>query len=192
MPWEKQFDVELALERALNVFWDQGYERTSMPDLLAAMGINRGSFYDTYGSKHEVLAAALEKYLSQRVEQFRALAQGASPRNAILGMFSAAISESVGETRQRGCMAVNCALELGPHDAEVAERIQAAFRAHIDLWTQWVTEGQQQGEITVKRPAEEIARGLLALLIGLRVMARAGMPSEVLGAIARQANEMMR
>lgn len=191
MPWEKQFDVEAAVDRAVDVFWEQGYERASLPDLLKAMGINRGSFYDTYGSKHALLNAALERYMTHRFEQFKALAESASPKQAILGIFSAASSESTGDSAQRGCMAVNCALELGPHDPEVAERLRQAMGEQVGMLAEWVVAGQKDGEIGSDRPADEIAQGLLALLIGLRVMARVGMPRAFLGAITRQANELL-
>ena len=63
MPWEKQFDVDVALERAGEAFWSHGYETTTMRDLLSAMGIHKGSFYDTYGSKKKVYLVALDQYM---------------------------------------------------------------------------------------------------------------------------------
>ena len=58
----KEFDRDAALDRAMHVFWKKGYEATSLPDLLQAMGIARQSLYDTFGEKHALFMAALERY----------------------------------------------------------------------------------------------------------------------------------
>ena len=62
MPWEKQFDVDAALDRAMEGFWSRGYAASSTQDLLGRMGINRGSLYDTFGSKRALFLAALRRY----------------------------------------------------------------------------------------------------------------------------------
>ena len=62
MPWTKSFDPQTALRKAVDVFWTKGYDGTSMNDLLHAMGIQKGSFYDTFGSKHEIYLQAMDQY----------------------------------------------------------------------------------------------------------------------------------
>ncbi len=62
MPRVKEFDPDQALDRAMELFWRKGYEATSVQDLVEHMGINRFSLYDTFGSKHELFMAALDRY----------------------------------------------------------------------------------------------------------------------------------
>ena len=61
----REFDVDDALDRAMNVFWAKGYEATSMSDLMAAMDLSKSSLYDTFGSKHELFLSALQRYKRQ-------------------------------------------------------------------------------------------------------------------------------
>ena len=66
MPWEKQFDMDQVLKKAMRAFWDRGYECTSMQDLVDHTGVNRGNRYATYGDKHALFVAALRRYDEKR------------------------------------------------------------------------------------------------------------------------------
>jgi len=112
MPWEKQFDRAHALERALRVFWKAGYEKSSMTVLLRGMGVQKGSFYATFGSKHKVLVEALHLYIKQRFDSFLALSAGRPPLGALRRHLDEVARESTGPDRVMGCFLVNCATEL--------------------------------------------------------------------------------
>ncbi|MDF2694591.1 MAG: Transcriptional regulatory protein [Labilithrix sp.] len=107
MARQKEFDRDDALGRALQVFWDKGYEATSTDDLLKAMGIGRQSMYDTFGDKHRLFIEALERY---NAESSAALAErlsaGESPLTALESALFAIADESAA-SRARGCMGVN-------------------------------------------------------------------------------------
>ena len=60
----KEFDRTQALDKAMHLFWQQGYEATSMQDLCNHMGINRGSLYDTYGNKHSLFLEGIQRYIA--------------------------------------------------------------------------------------------------------------------------------
>ncbi|HEX9701827.1 MAG TPA: TetR/AcrR family transcriptional regulator, partial [Rhodospirillales bacterium] len=62
MPRPREFETSEALNQAMQVFWTKGYEATSLADLIGAMNLSKSSFYDTFGSKHEVFLAAIEHY----------------------------------------------------------------------------------------------------------------------------------
>jgi len=83
MPWEKQFDIETALEKAGETFWTNGYQATSMRDLMNVMGIQKGSFYDTYGSKKEAYLMALDQYINTHCADFRARVEQHPPKRAL-------------------------------------------------------------------------------------------------------------
>ena len=120
----KEFDVQAALERAMEVFWSHGYEATSVQDLVDAMGISRGSMYDTFGDKHALFSAAIEHYertVTYGLEQM--LAAPGSPLVAI----RRCLSLLAGQPRSgpcRGCMATGAAVELSQHDPKVAKAVQ--------------------------------------------------------------------
>jgi TetR/AcrR family transcriptional repressor of nem operon len=190
MPWEKQFDIEEVREKAMVAFWTRGYDNTSMQELLDAMGIQRGSFYDTFKSKHQVLLEALRRYDSGRRETFSELGRGRSARGIIKTLFQSIAGEAQSDNGRRGCLLVNCALELAPRDAEVAEIVNRAFDETRTFFQSAIERGQETGEIPKTVNARETAQTLLGLLLGMRVLARAGSTSAV-KAIAGQAAALL-
>lgn len=186
MPWEKQFDIEAASQNAMVAFWTRGYENTSMQDLLDAMGIQRGSFYDTFKSKHQALMEALKRYDFGRKEMFSKIGQIKSARRTIGTFFKSVAAEAQTADGRRGCLLVNCALELAPRDSEVAEIVNRAFDETRSFFQSTIERGQAAGEIANTVNANKAAQALLGLLLGMRVLARAGSISTV-NAIAAQA-----
>jgi TetR/AcrR family transcriptional repressor of nem operon len=192
MPWEKQFDVDAALGRAMEAFWSQGYEATSTQDLLARMGINRGSLYDTFGSKRELFLKALKHYqATYQGPKVAAAARGRTPRETIGALFDSLVSEALGDTGRCGCLLVNTALELAPHDAEIARVVAAGLRDIESFFRATIENGQEIGEIPRRVEAAEVARALLGMMVGLRVLARSLPDKPVLDAIATRAKAML-
>ncbi len=192
MPWEKQFDVEKALERAQDTFWEQGYEATSMDCLLKRMGINRGSFYDTFGSKRDVLIQALRRYYwRDRVSYFRELTRGKPPRRAVAAVFHSMTDLSSGPQARRGCFLVNSALEIAPKDREVARIVRDGFADIEKFFSELVRQGQKTGEIRKNRNALEMGRALMNHLLGLMVLVRSRAPRAVLDSVVKQAERLL-
>ena len=122
MPWQKQFDVDDALSKAMHAFWARGYEATSMQDLVDCMGINRGSLYATFGDKRSLFVQAVRRYDTVHREAWVAsLATSAVPRDAIVSVFRDVVASVIETGSRDGCMLVNTALELSPHDSEIAD-----------------------------------------------------------------------
>ena len=94
MPWEKQFNVDDVLDKAMRTFWSRGYEATSVQDLVECTGINRGSLYATYGDKRELFLASLRHY-DQNVRQalVKGLERECGPREAIRRLFQAFVDK---------------------------------------------------------------------------------------------------
>ena len=105
----REFDREEALDRAMHVFWDKGYEATSLSDLLDAMGIARQSLYDTFGDKHALFLEALDRYETHRLGQLQSCLETApSVTRAFRDMFEGLVDESE-SVKRRGCMGVSAA-----------------------------------------------------------------------------------
>jgi TetR/AcrR family transcriptional repressor of nem operon len=180
----KSFDRDNALDRALSIFWEKGYEGTSTDDLLEAMGIGRQSMYDTFGDKHRLFVEALERYNAARTAALaEKLASGASPLRALESALLA-IAEEGPKSRARGCMGVNATAELGQSDPDVAAAIRSSTRYCEATLERAIREAKKQGEIATSVDEKAAASFLLATLHGLRVSAKAGASPEGLRGIA--------
>ena len=115
----RAYDERAALDAALQVFWTKGFEATKLDELTAAMGLSRSSFYAGFGSKEQVLLAALSAYSETALAALAELAHKPEG-DAVPAMLSALADPKGGP---RGCMLVNCITELAPHNAEVAAAI---------------------------------------------------------------------
>ncbi len=192
MPWEKQFDADAALTKAMQAFWARGYEATSMQDLVACMGINRGSLYATFGDKRRLFLQALRRYdRLHRVDWVEGLCAGKAPKAAILAVFDGAIDMALRGGSRDGCLLVNTAQELSPHDPEVAAIVEASLAGMEAFFREKVGAGKVIGEIPDKVEATQAGRALLGLLVGLRVLSRSRPEPALLRALRRQAEEIV-
>lgn len=191
MPRDKLFDVEEARQKALVAFWSNGYEATSMQDLLDAMGIQRGSFYATFESKHQILIDTLRQYDDARRETFASLAKAKSTRAMVRELFERIAEEASARGGQRGCFLVNSALELAPRDAEVAAIVTRAFSETESYFKDSLEQGKLRGEVGAHVDTVATARALLGLLLGLRVLARSGAAKPVIASIVDQATALV-
>jgi TetR/AcrR family transcriptional repressor of nem operon len=130
MPRPREFDIDHALDQALNAFWLKGYAATSMTDLMAAMGLSKSSFYQCFGSKREALLAVLSRYSVRELAETRLHFNSAEPVAPLLAAWVRhSIDSGTCRPSQRcGCLIVNVAVELAPHDREIEE----AVRHHLD------------------------------------------------------------
>ena len=173
MPWEKNFDIDETLTRAMQTFWAHGYEATSMQDLVTATGVNRASIYATYGDKRALFLTALRKYDGDiRRRMLAELAESKSPAQAIATLFDKFIDQTAVPQGNWGCFLVNTALELAAHDDELAEMINAAQDEIEGFFLAMIRKGQQSGEFAPDRDAKTLAHQALASLLGMLVMIR--------------------
>lgn len=170
----REFDVNDALEQAMQVFWDKGYQSASLSTLTTAMGISKSSFYEAFGSKHELYLSALEHYnttVSGRVvANFRV---SDSAREAITWWFEFVIDRMAGRGSLRGCLVSNAAVELAPFDPETQGRCRQALGETECALVECIVRGQEAGEIRTDHEAPDLARFLITCINGLRVMAKA-------------------
>ncbi len=181
----REFDEAVVLEAAMQCFWAQGYAATSVRDLAGQMGITGASLYNAFGDKRSLYRRALGYYLEQSVRDRVGRLDLLEPLPAIRAFFGEIIERSVTDARRRGCLLVNAALEMAPYDADF-RTIVAAELAFIEaFFCRSIAAGQVNGTITTSQPADALAKLLLSVLLGLRVLARTRPERAVLeGAVA--------
>ncbi len=192
MPWEKKFNSDEALSKAMHAFWARGYEATSISDLVECMGINRGSLYSTFGDKHSLFIAALRQYRMAHLHDWvSALTQAHGPRDGIVAAFEQAIAAAVEGGSRKGCLLVNTALELSPHDDEVSEFVRDSLIEMETFFRDRIEQGQAGGEIPAHVAPVDTARSLLSLFIAIRVFSRSRPEEPLLRSVANQARAML-
>jgi TetR/AcrR family transcriptional repressor of nem operon len=170
----KEFDRDVAVERAMSVFWSKGYAATSTDDLLEAMQIGRQSMYDTFGGKWRLYVEALERYQRESVAgHIKRLRSIASPLAGIEALVIGVIS-SDRSTREMGCMGVGAICEFGNADTELAElRVKSGGMLHKAL-VERLQDARTEGEIGETVDIERAARFVEITMLGLQVAAKAG------------------
>jgi TetR/AcrR family transcriptional repressor of nem operon len=184
----KEFDPDTALEAALELFWRRGYEATSMADLVAHLGISRASLYGTFGSKHELYLTALDRYVQTRNPDLIALLDQAGPALPAVRAFVRRYARDVAcDTQGRGCFVVNTAVELLPRDKRAARRVESSWEALERALTAALIRAHAHGELAADKDPRALARLLLVVLQGLRVVGKARPSPERLHDAAEQA-----
>jgi TetR/AcrR family transcriptional repressor of nem operon len=168
----KEFDETAVLDKALDLFWRQGYEATSVRDLTAELGISSSSLYATFGDKHAVYLQALSHYRAVELAEVRAqLANGARGADMLRHLFDALIDTLLATEERSGSFTLNAAVELGTRDTAVAEQL----RDHLDDLTEilglYLLEAQSRGEIDDRFAPDDLARYVLHNLYSLGTIA---------------------
>lgn len=188
----REFDLDKVLAAAGDIFWARGYEATSTRALTECTGLTPASLYNAFGDKRGFYLRALRYYLDQTLrERITRLEGSLSPGRAIATFFREIIARSLEDPEHRGCMLMNSAIEVTPEDPEM-QRIVADETVIIERFFQRCTvAAQKNGEIPRREPAEDIARMLLALLVGLRVLARVRPDAKLLNGLVRPTLTML-
>jgi TetR/AcrR family transcriptional regulator, transcriptional repressor for nem operon len=188
MPRTKAFEPEEALEKAMRLFWRKGYESASVQDLVEATGVNRFSLYETFGDKHQLFLAAIDRYAKTRAAgKLEKLEAGKDAREAIREYFDDLVDELCSEDGRRGCFLLNCAVESAPHDAKVAKRVGAHFkrleRAFYEALRKSKSKSQPEKDGRLKR----VASYLTCCAQGLIVVAKVDPSRKTLGGVVKTA-----
>lgn len=166
----KEFDPEATLDAALDLFWLRGYEATSMADLVAHLGIGRASIYATYGGKHDLYLAALDRYVrSKDADVVELLSQPGPVLPSIRALLQLYASQ---DEPRRGCMVVNSACELLPGDPAVARKVEVSWDTLETALAAALTRARAAGELAAEKDPRALARFLLVVLQGLRVTSK--------------------
>lgn len=166
----KAFDPDRAADQAMEAFWEHGYFATSVNDLLAEMGLNRGSLYGTFKDKKTLFLAALEKYAQQADGRLAALLEKPSAREAIESLLHEVAKRALGEQGRRGCLACKAAMELAPHDRDIQAWVRRFHESRVEMVAQTIKRGQEKGQIDRRVDAQAAARFILNAMAGLHML----------------------
>ncbi len=171
----REFDMDEALDQAIRVFCEQGYNATSIGDLIDAMGLASGSIYKAFRDKRAVFLAALDRHITLRKEQIAAVARTSKPgRERLRDVFAHFVEVSKGAEGRRGCLVVGSAVELAIVDREVAARVNASIGRNEAFLADLIRDGQVDGSISAGIDPEDTARVMVCLTQGLRVVGKSG------------------
>lgn len=172
MPWEKNFNPDIALDKALSVFWDRGYQASSMKHLLKAMGIQKGSFYSTFSDKKTIFEMVLKKYEVDLSHKLKSLEEKYNSKECLIKLFETIIEEAQSCSKYNGCFLVNTSIELSPHDKEIAKLVDSGFLQLESFIYRMIKEAQDNSEIINNSSPRELARLLVGIIGGMRVFSR--------------------
>lgn len=168
----KDFDENAVLDKAIDLFWKQGYEATNLEQLLAAMGMGKGSMYHNFGNKREVFKLALNRFNQKFTGWLEKEAANAKDPIAFIKEYFRAIPKQGGDEHKKGCFLGNTVAELACIDSgleEIAsehlEKIERIFYSHIK-------NAQQTGKLKSKEDARLLARHLINLWNGINITRR--------------------
>ena len=114
----KAFDEQAVLEKAMHLFWKNGFHATSMQDLVDHLGINRASLYNTFGGKRELFDQAFARYRNINTQYFLDFFDSKpSIKEAFAQLFKQSVLQGAGDPDMKGCFVVNCTAEFLPDDA---------------------------------------------------------------------------
>lgn len=189
----REFDVDAVLDRAMRLFWERGYQATSLDDLLEATGLSKQSLYNAFGGKRELFLKALDLYRCQRLPALRELLAGSGRARALV---ERAVREAAERKDPRecplGCLMANTALELGSHDPEIAAEVRKMMLGYEKILSETIARGQREGEITTRHTSSVIAQSLRNTLDGVAILQKAGASSQRIRAVVDMALDSIR
>lgn len=172
------FDLDDAVTTALNVFWERGYGATTPAELLDAIGVGKGSFYNAFGTKHAIFEQALRRYGDIRVAGLsRCFAESGPVIRRIKGYLERLAAPENEKALRRGCFAANTAAELGRRDPAAMKIVRGTFERMESVLEAILVEGQKKGELDGAGDPKAVASVLLAILIGISVLAKVDSPA---------------
>lgn len=170
----KEFDVEEALSSAMNVFWSQGFKAASLNDLIKSMEISKSSFYETFGSKHDLFLSTIDYYIRTVTAQVSGAAHMDAPAYKVIrALFDRAVQRMADPESRRGCYLNNCAVEVSLHDDEASERVAVGMKMMEEAFLKLVDRGKREGAISPRHDSLMLARYLVSSLNGILVMGKA-------------------
>ena len=184
----KAFDEERALDKAVDRFWSRGYDATSVRDLGEAMEIGGASLYNAFGDKRTLFVKCLERYANRSSrERMARVEEKHAPKEAIRTFLAEIIERSVKDPDCKGCLLVNSALDVAPHDAAIGKAVAGYLDEIRDFFRRNIEAAHRAGTVPKSIDAEVVSGHLLGVLMGIRALTRVKPDRKLLESVARPA-----
>lgn len=184
----REFDEAAAVDAAMHCFWRDGYETTTVRDLAVHMGITGTSLYNAFGDKRSLFLQALQRYAERSTrERIARLESTLPPKQAVRAFLGEIVERSLDDPDRRGCLLVNSALEIAPGDAELGAVVAARLGEIEAFFRRAIAAAQADGSVPPGRDPADLARMLLGVTLGVRVLARSNPQRELLEGAIRPA-----
>lgn len=186
MPKSVLFDREETIRKVTDLFWEKGYNGTSMQDLVDVTGLNRSSIYNSYGDKFQLFKEALCHYQRLQNDMLQSAQDTSkSPKDAIKLLFDGVWSE-MSNGPVKGCFLSNCATELSNTEPQIHEFLADNQNKVVMSFEKLIIKAQEAGEIDPSKDANILAQYLFSSLQGLRVTAMVDSNKEHIKGIVNQ------
>lgn len=194
MPRLREYDHNELLTEAMSAFWTNGFARTTMDDIVKRTGVNRASLYAAYPDKRELFLAALQHYLETVTSKnLHKLEHDTNAAESIRSFFRHLIKQPASAVYSAtGCLLTNTAIELGDSEEDVAVLVRKAFSRVEDALRRRLTEARNQGDLSADVDPEQLAKHLLVLIQGIRVMSRLGVEQRFLKQAVQSALQLIK
>ncbi|MFK5983972.1 MAG: TetR/AcrR family transcriptional regulator [Pseudomonadota bacterium] len=180
-----EFNPDTALDAAMQLFWQKGYESTSLQNLINAMDLSKSSFYQAFKSKHQLFQRCIQQYQNMLSGKMKEHLEGAASRKSNISiLFYNKADETSGLNARRGCLTMNTASEFAQTDPEISALISQSIESFVDVFESAIKQAQQQGEISTDKDARSIAAYLVSSMSGLNTMIKSGADRESIKRIA--------
>lgn len=180
----REFDVDLAIDKAIRVFSERGFHATSVVDLSEAMELTQGSLYKAFKDKRDIYIAALERYRSVQSQRFEVAVQtGKTGREKLEAGMNFYADACLGMSGGQGCLVVGAAADLASLDADTARVVRGAVDAREKTLIRLVREGQADGSVSTAKDAAALAKTALCIVYGMRVVGKTGLAKAELSSV---------
>lgn len=178
----KMFDREVALDKAMTLFWQHGYEATSLADLVEATGAKAPTLYAEFVNKEGLFRAVLDRYIERFAARHEAhlFCEEKSVEQALRDYFSAVATCYTSKDTPAGCFMINTSSALAASSKEIAETIKSRHAMQEKTLCDFLIQRQARGEIPADKPVGQLAEFLNCILQGMSVSAREGASYEKL------------
>jgi AcrR family transcriptional regulator len=183
----RTFAVDEALDRALHVFWEKGYEGASLSDLTRAMGINRPSLYAAFGDKESLFRKVLDRYAEGPAAYFRDALEEPTARAVVERLLRESAELQTSRRNPPGCLAVQGALVCGDAAASVRQQLEAHRATGEARLRRRLQQAKASGDLPADADPAELARYVVTIIQGMAVLAAGGASRRALRGVVETA-----
>jgi len=181
VPRIREFDENDVLDKAMRLFWKNGYQRTSLRDLVEHTGVGHAGLYAVFKDKKELFKRALIKYTSEIIDElFRPLEKESSGRDSLETFFDALVESARTGVWRNGCFLNNSMIEFGEDNADIKPIIMRNFKRQTDAFKNAISNAKAAGDISDKIDTRMLADSMITEFYGTATLSRAGLPIRII------------